>query len=135
VRADVDKIARYLSRGVCQSGYVIVFEECDWGFASTFALEAELSHGCKVRFLSGYSRTCPECDSEAALPIVWGMPGPEPAEREVARERLAYEASVFGSSWREIASELGYSDEEAARAAATAHLTRTGTTRSSRSGE
>lgn len=77
VRADVDKIARYLSRDVCQSGYVIVFEECDWGFSPTFALDAELSHGCKVRFLRGYSRTCPECGAEATLPIVWGLPGPE----------------------------------------------------------
>jgi hypothetical protein len=54
VQKDVEKIARYLGGGVCQSGYVIVFEECDWGFPPTFVAEAETNHGCRVRFVRGY---------------------------------------------------------------------------------
>lgn len=77
VKNDVEKIARYLEGGACRSGYVIVFEECAWGFPSTFALDAELDSGCRVRFVRGYPRACSRCNLEAALPIVWGMPGPE----------------------------------------------------------
>lgn len=59
VEKDVDKIGRHLASAACRVGYVIVFEECDWRFPSTFALEAEMSHGCKVRFIRSYSRACP----------------------------------------------------------------------------
>ncbi len=55
VKKDVEKIARYLSGGVCRAGYVIVFEECDWEFSHTFISEAATSHGCRVRFVRGYS--------------------------------------------------------------------------------
>lgn len=55
VRKDVEKIARYLARGVCRAGYVIVFEECDWEFSRTFVSDAEARHGCRVRFVRGYS--------------------------------------------------------------------------------
>lgn len=60
------------------------------------------------------------------------LPNLEPAERELARERLAHEASVFGTSWREIADELGYPTEESARAAAAAHIEREGVSAPSR---
>jgi hypothetical protein len=54
VAKDVDKIARYLSRGACRLGYVIVFEECDWQFAPSFAADAEAASGCRVRFVRGH---------------------------------------------------------------------------------
>lgn len=53
VRNDVAKIARYLAGGVCRAGYVIVFEECDWGFSPTFMSEAQAMHGRRVRFVRG----------------------------------------------------------------------------------
>jgi len=77
VRKDVEKIGRYHDGGVCRVGYVIVFEECDCEFSPSFATDAELEHRCKVRFVRGYPPNCPACSSEAVLPIVWGMPGPE----------------------------------------------------------
>jgi hypothetical protein len=54
VAADVEKIGRYLKAGACRSGYVIAFEECDFGFSSVFAAEAEEQYGCRVRFVRGY---------------------------------------------------------------------------------
>jgi hypothetical protein len=54
VAADVQKVARYLSAGACRLGYVIVFAECDWGFPSSFASEAENDTGCRLRFVCGY---------------------------------------------------------------------------------
>ena len=57
VLVDVEKIARYLSGGACRTGYVIVFEECDWGFSPTFVSDAEASQGCRVRFVRGYPTT------------------------------------------------------------------------------
>jgi hypothetical protein len=35
VEADVEKIALHVETGACRFGYVIVFEECDWGFEQT----------------------------------------------------------------------------------------------------
>ncbi|MGH3001469.1 MAG: hypothetical protein ACRDM1_02165, partial [Gaiellaceae bacterium] len=35
---------------VCQRGYVIVFEECNWGFNKT-AIQAMEGSGCRVRFI------------------------------------------------------------------------------------
>jgi hypothetical protein len=55
VEKDVAKIGRYLAGGACQIGYVIVFEECDWGFSPTFVSDAEATNGCRVRFVRGYS--------------------------------------------------------------------------------
>jgi hypothetical protein len=52
VEADVAKIGLDLSTGACRVGYVVVFEECDWGFEETFVAEAESRyHGCRVRFI------------------------------------------------------------------------------------
>lgn len=54
VEADVEKIALHLETAACRLGYVIVFEECDWGFEQTFLAQAEERHGCRVRFIRGY---------------------------------------------------------------------------------
>lgn len=55
VQKDVEKINRYLAGSACRTGYVVVFEECDCGFSRTFVSNAEASHGCRVRFVRGYS--------------------------------------------------------------------------------
>jgi hypothetical protein len=55
VQEDVDKINLHLEGRACRVGYVVVFEECDWGFAPTFASESEARHGCRVRFIRGYA--------------------------------------------------------------------------------
>jgi len=55
VQADVDKIARHLQTNACRLGYVIVFEECSWGFEEAFAANAQAASGCRVRFLRGYN--------------------------------------------------------------------------------
>lgn len=52
--ADVEKIGRYLSTEACRTGYVVVFEECDYGFGPEFAVKAEADTGCRVRFVRGY---------------------------------------------------------------------------------
>jgi hypothetical protein len=55
VKADIEKIGIHLAAGGCGLGYVIVFEECDWGFAEEFAAEAETRHnGCRVRFVRNH---------------------------------------------------------------------------------
>jgi hypothetical protein len=54
VADDVEKIALHLDTGACRLGYVIVFEECDWGFDRTFADETFRNNGCRVRFIRGY---------------------------------------------------------------------------------
>jgi hypothetical protein len=77
VEQDVEKLGRQLESGACRAAYVVVFEDCDWGFAPPFAVEAELTTRCRVRFVHGYSRDCPACGSSDLLPIVWGMPSPE----------------------------------------------------------
>jgi hypothetical protein len=83
VQKDVEKTAaRYLDTHACRLGYVIVFEECDWRFPPTFALDAEREHGCQVRFIRGYRRACPACGSEALLPMVWGYPAAELEQQE-----------------------------------------------------
>ncbi len=52
VEADAAKIGVHLASGACRVGYVIVFEECNWGFAQEFAADAETHHhGCRVRFI------------------------------------------------------------------------------------
>ena len=84
VAKDVDKIGRYIEEGVCRSGYVIVFEECDWGFPDDYAIRMQTTSGCKVRFVRSYAPPCPSCNATSALPIVWGMPG---RELEAQRER------------------------------------------------
>lgn len=55
VEADVEKIGRHLATGACRLGYVIVFEECDWGFEEKFAAEAEARNGARLRFIRSYS--------------------------------------------------------------------------------
>jgi hypothetical protein len=58
VQAEVEKVARYLNRyRACRVSYVIVFEECDWGFTPEAVAEMEQT-GCRVRFVRGY--TTPE---------------------------------------------------------------------------
>ena len=54
VSDDVQKIAIYLRSGVCRTGYVIVFEECNCRFPDTFVADAEGQYGCRVRFVRGY---------------------------------------------------------------------------------
>lgn len=54
VEHDVEKVAGYLAAGVCDYGYVIVFEEAESGFDPAFAADAEASTGCRVRFIRGY---------------------------------------------------------------------------------
>jgi hypothetical protein len=54
VARDVEKIDRQLAAGACRLGYVIVFEECDWGFEADYAAQAAAAHGCRVRFIRGY---------------------------------------------------------------------------------
>jgi hypothetical protein len=56
VEEDAEKIGVNLASGACRVGYVVVFEECDWGFEETFALDAETQHhGCRVRFIRSYT--------------------------------------------------------------------------------
>jgi hypothetical protein len=55
VHDHVEKIGRYLARDACRLGYVVVFEECDWGFPQTYAADAQSSNGCRVRFIRCYS--------------------------------------------------------------------------------
>lgn len=54
VEVDVEHVGRQLAGGACRVGYVIVFEECDWGFPASFAPDAEAATGCRVRFVRGY---------------------------------------------------------------------------------
>jgi hypothetical protein len=54
VAADVEKITRHLEAGACRLGYVVVFEECDYGFEADFAAEAEARTGCSVRFIRSW---------------------------------------------------------------------------------
>jgi hypothetical protein len=56
VAGDVEKIARHLEAGACRLGYVIVFEECDYGFEREFAAQAEANCGCRVRFIRGWTQ-------------------------------------------------------------------------------
>ena len=51
---DVQKVGLHLSTGACRFGYVIVFEECDWGFEESYAAEAEAKNGCRVRFIRSF---------------------------------------------------------------------------------
>jgi hypothetical protein len=54
VQGDVAKVGLHLSAGACRVGYVIVFEECDYGFEEAFTADAEHKHsGCRVRFIRG----------------------------------------------------------------------------------
>lgn len=55
VDADVAKVGLHLSTSACRLGYVIVFEECDWGFEESYAAEAVAKYGCRVRFIRGDS--------------------------------------------------------------------------------
>lgn len=54
VTADVEKVASYLEKAACAAGYVVVFEECDYGFPADFVAAAEARCGCRVRFVRGY---------------------------------------------------------------------------------
>jgi hypothetical protein len=56
VQKDVEKVGRYLDIGACRSGYVVVFEQCDYGFGASFAKKAEATYGCRVQFIRGYSQ-------------------------------------------------------------------------------
>jgi hypothetical protein len=54
VDADVEKVGLHLSTDACRLGYVIVFEECDWGFEESYAADAEAKNGCRVRFIRSF---------------------------------------------------------------------------------
>jgi hypothetical protein len=54
VQKDAEKIGRYLAGGACRAGYVIIFEDCDWGFPEKFVSDAERNQGCRVRFVRSY---------------------------------------------------------------------------------
>jgi hypothetical protein len=54
VDADVEKVGLHLSTDACRLGYVIVFEECDWGFEESYAVDAEAKNGCRVRFIRSF---------------------------------------------------------------------------------
>lgn len=54
VHDDVQKVGLHLSTGACRFGYVIVFEECDWGFEESYAADAEAKNGCRVRFIRSF---------------------------------------------------------------------------------
>jgi hypothetical protein len=54
IMADVDKIGAHLAAGACRVGYVIAFEECDYGFESGFAAAAESETRCRVRFIRAF---------------------------------------------------------------------------------
>jgi hypothetical protein len=57
VEQDVEKIGVNLASGACRLGYVVVFEECDWGFERAFAANGEAHHhGCRVRFIRNHGR-------------------------------------------------------------------------------
>jgi hypothetical protein len=56
VETDVEKVGANLTSGACRLGYVVIFEECDWGFEETFAADAETQHhGCRVRFIRSHA--------------------------------------------------------------------------------
>ena len=52
--ADVGKIDAHLAAGACRVGYVVVFEEWDYGFEENFAAAAAAAHGCRVRFIRNF---------------------------------------------------------------------------------
>lgn len=54
VATDVEKIGAHLGAGACRLGYVVVFEECDYGFEETFTEAAEAASGCRVRFIRSF---------------------------------------------------------------------------------
>ena len=54
VSADVKKIESHLKSGACRLGYVVAFEECDYGFEPDFAAIAEAQSGCRVRFIRSW---------------------------------------------------------------------------------
>jgi hypothetical protein len=55
VEEDVERVGVSLASGACRLGYVVVFEECDWGFEERFAATAETQHhGCGVRFIRSH---------------------------------------------------------------------------------
>jgi hypothetical protein len=54
VAADVRKIASHLEAGACRLGYVVAFEECDYGFEQDFATVAEVQSDCRVRFIRNF---------------------------------------------------------------------------------
>jgi hypothetical protein len=56
VATDVQKISHHLATGACRVGYVIVYEECDWGFEETFEADVGADHRCRVRFIRGYDK-------------------------------------------------------------------------------
>jgi hypothetical protein len=54
--ADVDKVAGYVDGGAFRLAYVIVFEECDFGFQEGFEGDLEAAHpGCRVRILRAWN--------------------------------------------------------------------------------
>jgi hypothetical protein len=56
VSDDVEKVGLHLEVGACRVGYVIIFEEGDYGFEQAFKADAEANHqGCRVRFIRSWS--------------------------------------------------------------------------------
>lgn len=55
VAADIEKVSRYVKYGLCHLGYVVVVEECDYGFEESFVGRAEQAHpGVLVRIVRGW---------------------------------------------------------------------------------
>ncbi len=56
VEADIEKVSRrYVMSGVSRLGYVVVFEECDWGFPVDFGAQMEAQHpGSLIRFVRAW---------------------------------------------------------------------------------
>jgi hypothetical protein len=56
VASDVEKVARYVEHGLCHRAYVIVFEECDFGFARDYQASVAASWpGVEIIILKGWS--------------------------------------------------------------------------------
>jgi hypothetical protein len=55
VAADADKLVSCLDANICDRGYVVCFEQCDYGFPSAFSDDAEARHpGLRVRVLRAW---------------------------------------------------------------------------------
>jgi hypothetical protein len=66
VIADVEKVASYLDHALCRLSYVVVFEECDFGFPVDFERDLEAAYpGCRVRILRAWKSSGTNVSSSA----------------------------------------------------------------------
>jgi len=56
VDKDVAKVAEYLRSGLADRGYVVVVEECDHQFSSTYEVDARTRQGVEVRLLRRWAQ-------------------------------------------------------------------------------